>query len=345
LLVYILNADSRLKVIGTADNGKEALAFLEQKTPDVIVMDIYMPGMDGYKTTRRIMETRPVPIVICSAQLSTAEVANTFQAFEAGALALVAKPVGLEHFNHDQMAAKLINTVVLMSEIKVVRRWSETGRSPVLTTQTAPPPTTAGSKVVAIGVSTGGPPVLKTILSGLPRDFPAPVLIVQHIAPGFLPGMVEWLNQSTGFPTTIAVNGETFQPGHAYLAPDGHHMGLGPQRRIVLSIGAPDNGLRPSVAHLFRSAARVCGTDTIGVLLTGMGRDGANELKILRNAGAFTIAQDAASSVVHGMPGEAIKLDAATRILSPDLIPAQLLSLVGLQAKPSSSERGNKDIL
>ena len=181
--------------------------------------------------------------------------------------------------------------------------------------------------MVAIGTSTGGPPVLQPILAGLPKNFPIPVLIVQHIAAGFLPGLVDWLNQTTGFPTHIAAQGESLLAGHTYLAPDGYHMGLGGFGQIVLSKQQPENGLRPSVSYLFRSVAAVCGANAIGVLLTGMGRDGAEELKFLKELGAVTIAQDEESSVVHGMPGEAIKMGAASHVLAPDKIPALLAAL------------------
>jgi two-component system, chemotaxis family, protein-glutamate methylesterase/glutaminase len=337
LLVHILNSDPRLRVLGTANNGEEALEFLQRNKPDVIVMDIHMPGMDGFETTRRIMETHPVPIVVCSASFDPAEVARTFRALEAGALAIVAKPVGLGHQEYENMAGKLVETVRLMSEVKVVKRWPRPGRAevPAVSSPAAEkqiPP--ASIKVIAIGTSTGGPPVLQTILAGLPRDFPIPVLIVQHIAAGFLPGLVEWLSQSTGFPVHIAAHAEPLLPGHAYFAPDGVHMGLDAGGRIALSGAEPDDGLRPSVSHLFRSVAAVHGKHAVGVLLTGMGKDGAEELKLMRDKGALTLAQDKESSVVHGMSGEAIKLDGASYVLSPDRIAAALANL----AKPESNE-------
>jgi two-component system chemotaxis response regulator CheB len=174
----------------------------------------------------------------------------------------------------------------------------------------------------------------------LPRHFALPLLIVQHIAAGFLPGLVEWLAQTTGFPIHIATHGEPVAPGCAYLAPDGVHMGLGANCRIALSEHAPENGLRPSVGHLFRSVASVCGGNAVGVLLTGMGRDGAEELKQLKDLGAFTIAQDAASSVVHGMPGEAIKLGAAGYVLAPDKIAAMLAALAAKKpGEPRAASR------
>lgn len=342
LLVHILNSDPALTVLGTANNGEEALAFLKRNKPDVIVMDIHMPGLDGFETTRRIMETQPVPIVICSASLNPAEVARTFRALEAGAVAIVAKPVGLGHHEYEDMAGKLVETVKLMSEVKVVKRWPRSRWADGLAAVSLPAgakPSDGSIKVVAIGTSTGGPPVLQTILAGLPKDFRFPVLIVQHIAAGFLPGLVDWLNQTTGFPIRIAAHGEPLLPGCAYLAPDGCHLGLGGSGQVALSKQEPENGLRPAVSYLFRSVAAVCGANAVGVLLTGMGRDGADELKLLKDLGAVTIAQDAESSVVHGMPGEAIKLGAATYVLAPDKIPPMLASLAVQKPRETPAAR------
>lgn len=179
-------------------------------------------------------------------------------------------------------------------------------------------------KVVAIGASTGGPLVLQTLLSRLPKDFPIPVLIVQHLASGFVQGFAEWLTQSTGFPVRVAAADEYPLPGHAYVAPDGVHMRVGTGRRIVLSQDVPKNGLRPSVSPLFQSVAHVFSCYAAGVLLTGMGKDGAEELRLLRDTGAVTMVQDKDSAVVYGMPGEAIKLDAATYVLPPERIAARL---------------------
>jgi two-component system chemotaxis response regulator CheB len=215
-----------------------------------------------------------------------------------------------------------------MSEVKVVRRWPR----PRAVSAAAPPEprpsrgrTSGAMSVIGIGASTGGPPVLQAILSGLPKDFPIPLLIVQHIAPGFLPGMVEWLNQTTGLRIHIAAHGATPLPGHAYIAPDDFHMGIA-SGRISLARDALENGLRPAVSYLFRSIAHTCGPQGTGVLLTGMGKDGAAELKLMRDHGAFTIAQDRDSSVVHGMPGEAIDLGAACVVLAADRIAAALVT-------------------
>jgi len=336
LLVHIINSDPRLTVLGAANSGEEALEFLKRNKPDVIVMDIHMPGMDGYETTRRIMETEPVPIVVCSASFNPSEVANTFRAMEVGALALVAKPVGLGHDEYENMARELTETVRLMSEVKVVKRWPRTPRmgAPVGVPSVHDLPASSASvKVVAIGASTGGPIALQAILAGLPGDFPAPVLIVQHMTPGFLDGLAEWLQQSTGFPVHIATPNEVPRPGHAYLAPDGAHLGVDAAGHVVLSRSDPENGLRPSVAHLFRTVAENQGKNAIGVLLTGMGKDGAAELKLMKEKGAVTVAQDKATSVVHGMPGEAIRLEAVVHVLPPERIAEALIRFMKPQLK------------
>ena len=323
-LAHILASDPSVQVAGVANNGEEALKMVREKRPDVITMDIHMPGMDGFEVTRAIMETLPTPIVMVSASSTATEVASSFRMLEAGALALILRPPGIGQPGHEAAARELILTVKLMSEIKVIRRIRPAARG----TSGPAAQSAAEIQLVAIGASTGGPPALLKILSALPRDLAAPLLIVQHIAAGFTAGFVEWLGGASRFPVHIAAQGELPLPGHAYVAPDGLHMGVSCGPRIELSDQAPENGLRPSVNHLFRSAARVLGPRAVGVLLTGMGRDGAEELKTMKDKGAVTIAQDEASSIVHGMPGEAIKLGAATYILPPEGIASMLAGLI-----------------
>jgi two-component system chemotaxis response regulator CheB len=330
LLVHLLNADPGMQVIGSVNDGQAALEFLHSspQRPDVVLMDIHMPRMDGFEATRRIMETLPLPIVICTATADPKELAIAFRSMEAGALACVEKPVASEHPDFHLRAHHLLQTLRLMSEVKVVRRWPrrealETVRPNVLADSRLQ---RAAIKLIGIGASTGGPPVLQTILSGLPKDFPVPLLIVQHITRGFLPGMVEWLNQTTGLQVDIAAHGVCPLPGHAYIAPDDFHLGVSPGGRMLLARTAPENGLRPAVAYLFRSLADTAGPCAIGILLTGMGKDGAVELRRMKDRGAFTIAQDRESSIVHGMPGEAIALGAATQVLPANSIAGALIA-------------------
>ena len=334
-LVHILGSDPDIHVVATANDGEEAIVAAGRWQPDVITMDIHMPTVDGIEATRRIMEMHPAPIVIVSGSIDPQEVATSFRATEAGALAVLRRPAGLGHPDHDAMVRDLVRTVKLMSEVKVVRRWPRRERG--VATSLLPAPdlgrVTNTVRAVAIGASTGGPPVLARMLAALPKNFPVPILIVQHMAAGFIQGFVEWLAQLSSLPVHIATHGETLLPGHAYVAPDDHQMKLGPGDRIVLAGDPPENGLRPAVSALFRSLAEVHGGESVACLLTGMGRDGAEELKLLRNKGAITFAQDKESSVVHGMPGEAIRLDAASFVLSPEKMAAALISLANAGKK------------
>lgn len=327
LLVHILNSDPELEVIGTAANGKEALEFLTGKKPDVITMDIHMPVMDGFEATSSIMANNPVPIVIVSASWEPAEVEKTFQAIEAGALTCIEKPLGLGHPDYEKASKNLIETVKVMAGVKLVRRWPKPKH-----TQTAPQKALVklpeAVKVVAIGASTGGPPALQELFSGLPDGFDIPILVVQHISPGFLPGLVDWLSQSTKLTVRIASDNESLFPGTVYFAPDGKQMGVGLNDRLILSDEKTENSLCPSVAYLFSSVSKNYGPNAIGVLMTGMGKDGAEGLKLMRDRGAITFAQDKETSVVHGMPGEAIKLGAAIYVLPPNGIAEMIKDMV-----------------
>lgn len=331
LLRHVLNADPDIEVIGAVPDGQAAIDFMNGHQPDLILMDIHMPNMDGFEATRQIMKRSPLPIVICSATMKSTEVENTFMALEAGALAAVDKPVGVGHPNFRESVATVLRTIKDLAAVRITRPASAPGA-----VRDAPPVLAAPRpdlRCVVIGASTGGPPVLHTILSGLPRDFRLPVLIVQHIATGFLEGMVEWLRKETGREVHVAADGDAPRPGHVYIAPDGAHMGLTAAGRIALSDDPPEEGLRPAVSHLFRTAGASFSSGVIAVLLTGMGRDGAAELKALRQLGAVTIAQDKASSVVHGMAGEAVRLDAAMHVVAPEQIAPLLLRY----AAPSSA--------
>lgn len=331
LLTFGLMEDPLLQVVGTAHDGEDAIRVVAEKHPDIVLMDINMPTMDGFEATRRIMETNAVPIVIMTSARDPREVAVSFEALQAGALACLQKPTGIDHPEYGRTMGELTRTVKLMAEIPVVRRWgtrTETGEVPRF-----PPREPAHTiRMIAIGASTGGPGAIETILAGLPHNLPVPVLIVQHISEGFTQGFVDWLEKTSGFPVTIPDNGDLPKPGHAYVAPEGYHMGLDSHFAIQLVRGQRENNLRPSVAHLFRSVNAVCGNHAIAVLLTGMGEDGAEELLQLKNAGALTFAQDEGSSIVFGMPGTAVKRGAALYVMPPEKIADMITYLVSQKA-------------
>ncbi len=330
MLEEILRTDGRFEVVGTAGNGQEALERNAALRPDVVTMDIHMPLLDGFEATRRIMMSEPVPIVIVSASSDSGSVEKSMEALSAGAVAALAKPRGPLHPAWAQESRELADTVAAMSEVKVVRR--RLPRSAGAVDRTAPPMgrgTPQDVRLVAIGSSTGGPPVLETILSSMPGDYPVPIVVVQHIAHGFLEGLVEWLNARSALEVVVARDGAKLAPGVVYFAPTGRHMAV-TGSVIRLSDGPLEFGTRPSVAHLFRSVAATYRANAVGVLLTGMGRDGAAELKHMRDAGAATIIQNRETAVIWGMPGEADRLGAAQFTLSPEGIAEKLKRIAGL---------------
>lgn len=319
LMINILNSDNDIQVMGVVNSGEKAVKFVEKNKPDIITMDINMPGMDGFEATRRIMETNPTPIVVITALFNSKDVDRTFQAMEAGALSVIEKPVVATEEEFHKTSQEIINMIKIMSEVKVIRRkarYMNIKNEPLNKVKT----NLTNIKVAAIGVSTGGPPVLQTIFSKLPEHIEIPILVVQHIAPGFINGLVGWLAQTTGHSIHIAFQGEKALPGHIYFAPDGYHMGIRSNGQIFLSNTEKENSLKPAVSYLFRSIADSYGEKSINILLTGMGKDGARELKLLRDKGAMTVAQDKETSVVYGMPGEAVNINAATYVLSPEKI-------------------------
>jgi two-component system chemotaxis response regulator CheB len=328
---HILSSDPDIQVVGVASSGYEAIELAKLTKPDLITMDINMPGIDGYETTSRIMETSPTPIVIVSGIEKTKEPEDAIRYMDAGALAVVLRPAPFELLQFTAFRKELIQTVKLMSEIKVVKHFHQNRN-----THVKPVIQGIGNKddvkriqVIAIGASTGGPLALQVILSRLPKELSVPVLIVQHIAIGFVKVFQKMLSSTSGIKLKIAEEGETISAGIGYIAPDNFHMGVSAERKIVLSNQPPENGSKPSVSFLFRSVAQTFGPNSLGVLLTGMGKDGADELKDMKDKGALTVVQNEESSVVFGMPGEALRIGASSNALSPESI-AEILIKSGL---------------
>lgn len=333
LLSFLINSDDRFELTGIVNNGRDAIDHIKKFNPDVVSMDILMPVMDGLEATKIIMQENPVPIVIVSSLYQSSEIEMAIKILEVGAVSILPRPYGPGHLKYIQSARQYLNTLQLMSEIKVVRRRKKDNPEPIkkssITNQlSAQKPNTQNFQVLAIGASAGGPEGLKTILSGLPEDFPVPVFVVQHIDYHFAEGFVIWLNESSKLPVSIASNGEKILPGHVYLPPGDRHLIISNNKTITISKDLPIRGLRPSIDLLFNSIADVYAEKTLAILLSGMGKDGAMGLKHLYDLGAYTIAQDEMSCLVYGMPEEAVKIGAVCKILSPTNIVDEIKLLI-----------------
>lgn len=324
LLVEILESDPELEVVGEASDGVEAVELTARLRPDVVVMDVYMPEMDGLAATKAIMERAPTPIVVISSRV-TDQIGLSLAATEAGALHVLAKPT-LHDAEPDASQAELVRMVKAMADVKVVRRW---GRSRNEAPEPDPPPAwieqDSSLRVVAIGASTGGPAAVRRILTGLPPEFPTPLLVVQHIARGFAGGFAEWLDGSCDLRVAIARDEEPLQPARVYVAPDDRHLGATRDGRIRLSDAPSLAGFRPSATYLFESVAGAFGREAVAVVLSGMGTDGIEGLRALRSAGGRILAQDQASAVVYGMGGEAVERGLVDEVLGVERIAPRLL--------------------
>jgi two-component system chemotaxis response regulator CheB len=348
-LSEILGAQKDFLLVGEAKDGDEAVQLVKKTSPDVVVMDIQMPRMNGLDATRKIMKENPVPIIIHSALLAQDQVEKTCWAMEAGAVSALEKPEGPGHPRFSIMARKLVDTIRVMAGVKVVRRCSAFAKKDASydgpvdpapeKTAPAPAPVRTALKLVAVGASTGGQPAIRAILSNLSPRFNLPLLVVLHIGEGFIKGTAGWMGKLTQRPVALAEQNMMIQPGHVYFAPDNFHMGITPNGRILLNDGAPMNGMRPSVSFLFHSVARAYGNRAAGVILSGMGKDGAEELKLMRDKGAVTIAQSKATATVFGMPGEAVRLGAAAHTMGPEEI-AQFLNSLGTGQLPLQGANG-----
>jgi two-component system chemotaxis response regulator CheB len=318
--------DSRpdIQVVGEAGTANKAMRLLDEVSPTAVLMDCELPQPGSLALVKEMMTLHRVPIVMLTKQGRLVPRALEAKALEAGALALAA--LTLEGLSTDNTGQEiLVKMIRTMAEVKVVRRRGgsaprsgQAGEPALTVLETLEPPGLVG--ILAIGASTGGPQVLETILRGLSKHLTVPVVIVQHLSEGFQKNLIQWLSDASGTQIRIGQHGTPLLPGIVYLAPDNSHMQVNGSEHLILNNDPPENGSRPSVSALFRSVAEHYGPRAIGVLLTGMGRDGAKELKLMRDRGALTIAQDEQTSTVHGMPGEAIRLNGARYVLPPERI-------------------------
>lgn len=324
LLSHVISADPRLEVAGIAATGEQALRMIERTAPDVVSLDIRLPGIDGFEVTSRIMRQTPLPIVVVASDVRDLDI--PMRALQAGALAVVEKPGSMARADYQTVAHHLCTQLVIMSQIKVVRQRPH-GQSKVPALE--PPHTGHPVELVAIVASTGGPGALARILGALPKDFPAPIAVVQHIGGEFVAGFSHWLNSVSKIPVHLAKDGECMLPGNVYVGPGDAHLSV-TNGCLRVAPGAPINGHAPSGDALFGSVATVYGDRALGVLLTGMGEDGARGLAAMRAVGAHTIAEARSSAVIWGMPGAAVAMGGAVEQLPVGAIPHRLRQLAGV---------------
>lgn len=332
--------------VRTADNGEQALAMLKTYTPDIVTMDVHMPGLDGYETTARILEHYALPVVVLTASANVRDSTTAMRALAAGALAVLEKPRGLDATDFDERIDELLRTLRNMAQVKIVRRYKPSAAGATATPPEAPSrlaQTIADApRLVAIGASAGGPAALKTLLQNLQPAQPWALILVQHIAAGFLPSFCHWLASTTALPVQIAEDAQTLLPGRLYLAPDGLQTGVSAALRVRLEAARAEQTFCPSADHLFRSVACAFGKQAIGIQLSGMGRDGAEGLAELHRKGGLTLVQEPTSAVIDSMPRAAIDLQAACLVLSPEGIAAVLNSIAQQMATPNVVRRGNE---
>lgn len=334
LLAEILSGDPSIEVVGEASEPLEARELIKRSNPDVLTLDVKMPKMDGLSFLKNLMRLRPMPVVMVSA-LTEEGAEVTLQALEIGAVDFISKPKDIQHTFEDY-AGQIISKVKVASQarvqvrsgqgVHVLKDQASTGGGPQrLSTEGG----IKSRRLIAIGASTGGTEAIKEVLTRLPATCPG-ILITQHIPQAFSKSFAARMNGLSAITVSEAEDGAPILPGHAYIAPGNRHLLVvrdGARYRCKLSGAPPVNRHRPSVDVLFRSVMQHLGRHGLGVILTGMGADGAKGMKEMHEVGAYTIAQDEQSSVIWGMPGEAVKAQAVDCVLSLTKIPAKILAL------------------
>ncbi|WP_009632242.1 chemotaxis-specific protein-glutamate methyltransferase CheB [Synechocystis sp. PCC 7509] len=326
----LLTSSPDIKVVGKARNGKEALNLIAKLQPKVICTDLHMKEMDGLELTKQVMENYPRPILVISTSVQKEDTNTIFELLQAGAVDVFPKPnTGLAS-DYEQVKRDLINKIKILSGVTVFTRRQALPLSNFNSTNNFAfsADITRAIKVITIGTSTGGPQAVHKIIAQLPANLPVPVICTQHISQGFLQGLVDWLDSECKVKVKIAQVGEMPVPGTVYFAPDQNHLELDTQGNFIYGSSIPVDGHCPSVTVTFKSVAKFYGKATMGILLTGMGKDGALGMQAISTAGGITIAQDEKTCVVFGMPSEAIALGVVQQVLPiQDIAPLLLKKL------------------
>lgn len=328
-MVEVLSGAEGLEVVAEAPDGKAAIELCQEHRPDVVTMDMMLPIITGVAATEYIMAYCPTPILIVSASTNRGELFKTYDALAAGAVDVLDKPVGDEF--DDAWERRLISAVRLVARIRVITHpRARLGRlGAVSVARDRPTSAIRPVRVIGVGTSTGGPSALSQILRVLPVTYPLPIVVVVHISEPFGLAMAEWLDAQSGLEVRYARDGEPLPPigrGCVLLAPPDRHLEIAGDT-LRLTRDPERHSCRPSVDVLFESIARTIGARSIGCLLTGMGKDGALGLRAMKDAGARTLAQDEETSIVYGMPGEAVRIGAATDVMSLERVISTLVRL------------------
>lgn len=309
-----------------AENGEQALELVQKEYIDIITMDVHMPGINGYETTVRILEHRGIPIIILSASASVSSNQAAIRALEAGALAILEKPENPLAENFDSQIDELTRTARIMREVRVIRRHrkTESVNKNKLNEQLSTAITGLHPKVVIIAASAGGPGVLKDILSTLQTPFPLPIILIQHIAPGFSDSFIKWLQSYTDMTICLASNHQELKANQLIIPPDNYQLAFSATQRVYLTERTSTQPICPSADITLQSAARAFQQQAIGIQLSGMGKDGAIGIQILHQVGALTIAQQPQTATIGSMPEAAITTGAVAHVLTPTEIGTML---------------------
>jgi two-component system, chemotaxis family, protein-glutamate methylesterase/glutaminase len=327
MIAQILSSDAAIEVVGMAANGHQVVEMVEKLRPDLVTMDIHMPKMDGLEATERIMAFTPTPILVVSSSVRGNGMGSAFDALRLGALEVIKKPEPRDWAELESIGREVIRRVKILANVRVITHIGGRRHKLEAIDARAAGSSHPGRDIVAIGSSTGGPSALLEVLGRLPADLSVPIVVAQHIADGFVPGLVSWLDAGCDVSVKIAEAGRTLEPGTAYIAPTGRNVVVeGDALRLKPAVR--EQVYVPNVDTLFESVARSYGKRAVGVIMTGMGSDGAEGLRVLRNLGAATVAQDEASCTVFGMPRAAIEIDAVDRVVPLTKIASTIEELI-----------------